>query len=253
MKLAYANKNVVVYDDVMDENAYAALWKWVQLENYATSHSGSWHKVWHLTDAQPMMGHEWQASKRPWNNGMDICAHYISEIAKHHKDHLGEEGKDWNEVVYRSYLYARNSKISWHNDMGYASAAVFYTHPRWSPQWGGELFVAEVPEKYDLVTQESGPHLTHDWWDGYLSERGVGLYIQPKPNRLVLMPAGTWHMINRVDADAGDNVRCSITAFFKKVNHPQAPKPEGDPVMAESVLRADRLADEARQATTSEG
>ncbi|MGH7175462.1 MAG: hypothetical protein ACREGR_03845, partial [Minisyncoccia bacterium] len=154
MKLAFANNKVVVYDDVMDPNAFAALWQFIQKEQYALSHTGSWYKVWRLTDAQPMMGQEWCNSKRPFNNGMDIAAHYIWELAKHHPDHLGKYEKDWNEIILRSYIYPRGTKISWHNDQGYTSAAIFYTHPKWSPQWGGELFVAEVPEKYEVVTQE---------------------------------------------------------------------------------------------------
>lgn len=224
MKLVVATPQVVVYDDVMDENAFAALWRWVQMEEYALSHTAKWYKVWRATDGQPLMGHEMLNSKRPFHNGMDIAAHYITEIAKHHPQHCGQQDKDWNEIIFRSYVYPRGTKISWHNDVGYVSAALFYTHPKWSPQWGGELYVGEVPENYDKTTQEVGPHLTHDWWDGFLGERGIGMYIQPKPNRLVLMPAGVWHMISRVDPDAGDNNRCSVVGFFK--NKP-APTPAG--------------------------
>jgi hypothetical protein len=213
MKLAHASKNLIVYDGVMEANAHAVLWKWVQQEEYAPANAVSWQKVCRLTDCNTMLGRKWRGG--PWNNGLDICAYYVIEIAKHHKDHFGD---DWSEITYQSHVLPRNSKSSWQGGLDKYPTAILFTHPRWSPEWGGELLVAEVPESYDATTQETGRHLTHEWWDGYLSEVGVGISVQAKPNRIVLMPAGTWHMTTRVDPDAGDNPLCFVTAQFGRPN-----------------------------------
>ena len=49
-----------------------------------------------------------------------------------------------------------------------------------------------------------------------LNHYGMGLYVSPLPNRIVFTKGKTWHCINRVDQSAGDNVRCSVVAFFLK-------------------------------------
>ena len=41
-------------------------------------------------------------------------------------------------------------------------------------------------------------------------EYGRGFFVSPKPNRLVIINKNIVHGINRVDADAGDNIRLSL-------------------------------------------
>jgi hypothetical protein len=77
--------------------------------------------------------------------------------------------------------------------------------------------VAEVPPITKVFSAPPHPpHLNHDWEDHYLSVFGVGTWIMPKTNRLVLMAPGVYHSINRVDDDAGDHVRCSVVGFYKR-------------------------------------
>ena len=45
-------------------------------------------------------------------------------------------------------------------------------------------------------------------------ESGMGHFIMPKPNRLVVMKTGNPHMINKVQPAAGDHVRASVTLFL---------------------------------------
>ena len=47
-----------------------------------------------------------------------------------------------------------------------------------------------------------------------LIEHGMGTFISPKPNRLVLINKNVVHGITRVDKDAGENVRLTLTGFF---------------------------------------
>ena len=42
----------------------------------------------------------------------------------------------------------------------------------------------------------------------------MGTFISPKPNRLVLINKNVVHGITRVDKDAGENVRLTLTGFF---------------------------------------
>jgi len=52
---------------------------------------------------------------------------------------------------------------------------------------------------------------------------GTGRYIVPKPNRLVVIKAGTPHAINHVHTAVGSNVRCSIAGFFLRTGEPEEP------------------------------
>ena len=90
-------------------------------------------------------------------------------------------------------------------------------------QWGGELLVADESVK-DLRAPElefygdnpprgSAPHLDNAFENEKLFEVGIGQYVLPKPNRLVVIAGGNLHRINSAEG-AGDRVRCSVSGFF---------------------------------------
>lgn len=203
-----------VFDNVFESDQFQTLRRFLEEMQYANLlQSPEWVKVWRMNDGIPLRGTQHHSDNKPFNNPMDWVAHYAEEFAKMVPQFMG----DWDSYVITPYLYPRNTRISWHNDGSYTAALIFYLHKHWSATWGGELMVADVPsdiEKYG--DQGSGPHLDHEWEDRYLGAYGSGLYIAPKPNRAVITPGGAWHSINRVDADAGQNVRTSIVVFFEK-------------------------------------
>src|ERR1051325_969915 len=215
MALVKSTDKVQVFDDFLPEDQFQEIWKFVQAQSYISPQtSGEWLKIWRLSDGHPLIGTLiWCLSQRPLNNPFDYLLEPVVELA-------GQNAsiRDWQDVSCRVFLYPRGTKLSWHNDAGnYAGAFTFYVHPRWGSTWGGELLVAEVPPLNQVFSATpTPPHLNHEWEDDYLSIRGVGQYITPKPNRLVLMAPGVFHGINRVDADAGDNVRCSVQGVFIK-------------------------------------
>jgi len=59
-------------------------------------------------------------------------------------------------------------------------------------------------------------HLDNDDATELLMARGIGSYILPKPNRLVVIKGGTPHAIAKVRASAGRHVRASVGGFFKR-------------------------------------
>lgn len=175
--------------------------------------AGTWIKVWRLTDSYCFGSDSFLYSKMPFNNVMDAFIKAVLEFSGKYPDLIPSS---WKDVSIKSYLYPRGTKLSWHNDSGdYCGAFTYYVHPKWGSTWGGELVIAEAPpfeQVFDANVMP--PHLNHDWEDHYLSIYGMGQWICPKPNRLVLLAPGTFHAINRVDDDAGDNVRCSLQGFF---------------------------------------
>jgi Rps23 Pro-64 3,4-dihydroxylase Tpa1-like proline 4-hydroxylase len=133
----------VLYDNVLDSETFKVIWKWVQSLKYTSvNSSGEFMKIWKLTDGNPMASQSWFHSNSPFNSPLDLIHAKCLELTTNHPKVFG----DWKEIVFRSYIYGRGTKINWHNDPGYTAAAIFYTHPVWSAGWGGELQIAEVPE-----------------------------------------------------------------------------------------------------------
>lgn len=207
MKVIGSAETFGVYDEVFSPEEMALLWQYVQDAEYSMPHAGNWMKVWRLNDSMAMGGTPHYYSRRPFNNALDIIAYYAEKFAERHS-FLDE----WHEMSIRPYLYPRNTKLSWHNDLGYSGAIIFYVHPYWSSSWGGELMIAQTPPGGSFAA----PHLDRTGQDKFLELFGMGQYITAKPNRAVITAPGVWHQINRVDADAGDHIRASIVCFFLK-------------------------------------
>jgi hypothetical protein len=180
----------------------------VQHEEYLMPHISGWSKVWRMTDGTCIGSRGYDTSKCNLEGYVSLANNMFTSVAKSHPGIV----PGWDDLIIRSYLYPRGTKLSWHNDTGYSGAAIFYVHPEWASTWGGELFVARTPPCASFPP----PHLDHRQEDRFLEAYGMGTYITPKPNRLVLTRAGVWHSINRVDEDAGDHCRASVVGFFKE-------------------------------------
>lgn len=203
----FETEDCVVYDDVLEPEQFGAMWGAIQHEQYLTPHVSGWSKVWRLTDGTGVGGKDYESSGCPYGNYVDLMNMMFMNVAKAHPAIVPA----WEGITIRPYLYPRGTKLSWHNDLGYAGAAIYYVHPEWGSTWGGELLIARTPPNTDTLP----PHLDHKFEDAFLGTYGAGTYITCKPNRLVLTKAGVWHSINRVDADAGDHCRASVVGFFK--------------------------------------
>lgn len=200
-------EDFVIYDKVMSDDQFSLVWEAVQSEEYAVPHINGWSKVWRTTDGTPIGSKSYESSNKPFGNYMDAMDFYISEVARTNPNIV----PSWDNIILRSYVYPRGTKLNWHNDLGYKGAAIFYVHPEWASTWGGELMIAKTPGPGN----HPPPHLDHREEDKFLETFGIGTYITCKPNRLVLTKAGVWHSINRVDPDAGDHCRTSVVGFFK--------------------------------------
>lgn len=200
-------EDFVIYDDVLDADQFNNVWTSVQHEDFLMPHISGWSKVWRITDGVCMGSKDYSTLESPFNNYMDLMQFFIVNTAKMHANIVEE----WDKIILRSYLYPRGTKLNWHNDLGYAGAAIFYAHPKWSSTWGGELMLARTPPTGNLPP----PHLDHSQEDTFLETYGMGTYITCKPNRLVITRPGVWHSINRVDDDAGDHCRAAVVGFFR--------------------------------------
>lgn len=156
----------------------------------------------------------YKRSKAPFNCEMDWLHQIVYSFAQKLENVIGKEGEDWQDISFTPYLYPPGTKISWHNDGDFSGACIFYIHPDWNVHWGGELLIAKTPK--DKVPDQTD-YMSRKDHSAFLNHYGLGHYITPLPNRLVFTKGDLWHCINRVDQAAGDNIRCSVVAFFKKI------------------------------------
>jgi hypothetical protein len=255
MKLVARTPRFHVYDEFLPEADFAAVWNYVQLETYAPVHRDTWVKVWRIGDGIPLGAttavlyqksgpagaapdeHAKRGEFRiyPTHSGIDRALARIVEHLGDFADLIGERDVDFDKVSARSFLYSRGTALSWHeDDTCYSGGYAYYVHPEWRSQWGGELLIADEstrPEDVSgegpvLVERRGGalkatrvripPFLDNTRQDAVLSRQGMGRYIAPKPNRLVVIAGGTPHRINPVNDSAGDHVRSTIAGFFHR-------------------------------------
>jgi hypothetical protein len=167
----------------------------------------------------------------PTGGGIDLVMRAIHDHAAELASLIGHKGEAWNRFSARAYVYPAGTGLSWHHDSDrYSGAFVYYAHPQWSSQWGGELLVADescrgldtrlrvaewdTHDPTSVQLKRLPPQLLDEPESAALSAVGVGQYIVAKPNRLVILAAGQLHKINAVHPAAGDRVRCSISGFF---------------------------------------
>ncbi len=257
MKLVTKTPSYAVYDDVFPAPEFDRIWQYVQRENYQWVHHQMWLKAWRLGDGAPLAGpviFSNETTARVANNCPDrdplpegLVRNLVFPTGRHidglieaihgHSDDwtdlIGRRDREWVGFTLRAFLYPQGAGLSWHLDLGrYSGAYIYYAHPRWNVNWGGELMVADDPaqeaggsalDPHDPATssiyqpdktQRFGQHLDNAWENEKLMDVGTGRYILPKPNRLVIVALGCAHCINPVSQAAGDNSRATITGFF---------------------------------------
>ena len=222
MKCTLKTEQVAVFDDLFEPDRFRHFVQFFNTLDFRFRHSEGWFKVWKISDGSILSGKELQASRAPFNSGMDWVHYMVTALAQSHaKDICGEFGKDYHEVIYTPYVYPVGTRISWHDDHGYSAACIFYCHPVWHPEWGGELQLAKTDEFSECVEDPLDDQVQRKYIPKLLNKHGYGTYISPLPNRMVFTKGGVWHAINRVDKIAGDSARHSVVAFFRKRDEPK--------------------------------
>ena len=240
-----------VFDNVLPPDQFESLWKYIQMTEYESVHAKKWEKVWRMHDGQVFRGPliKWNQTEQetettspgeanelvyPTQTIIDNIMELILSQAIKHPQLIGSRLDDWQTMVAHPYLYPVGSGLSWHADGGrYTGAFSFYCHPEWNSLYGGELMISEADTKRlreilpsVLVYEREGneittlekrqvpPFLDNSAEDKLLSQADIGLYISPKPNRLVLLKGSTYHQVKAVTPVAGRFSRATLAGFF---------------------------------------
>ena len=216
-----ANPGFRIIDDFLGHEDWEALWTEFQVLDLHPVSRGA--GAWKLDDGIPLGGQEIVTPRRdeellqdpeqphryPTGSALD---HVLTALIAAQDEHSEVVGTDWQRISARPYIYPHGTGLSWHRDDSdlFTGAFIYYAHPYWNAHWGGELLIADE-------TDPAMPIMAHRFENEAYSEAlldaGVGRYIQPKPNRLVVLGAAP-HAVVPVSSAAGQNVRASVSGFF---------------------------------------
>lgn len=227
-RLTLSNDQVMIYDDFLPADAFASLAGYVSSAGYRLVHKEQWHKSWHVTDGLTWIGEPTyfrgngayrpnETSRYPTQTPIDALFEAVDRVADDAAPLVGERDVRWKGMALWPFIHPRGTGLSLHRDhTDYSGAIIYYVHPEWDIHWGGHLLVLDSrtgagvgfyePSLYTFLSDEHENRL--------VSEPGLGLCILPKPNRLVFMKDTAFHMVTRVDADAGDRPRVALSGFF---------------------------------------
>lgn len=246
MKICFSNDQFMVIDEFLPLDQFEQMWRWFHVAPFFPNDIRGLHGAWRLDDGRVMRGPDIYYGKvaqqvaqslpgafaHPTGTGMDLLIEQFSRHGETYKALIGKEGVDWRTLAAAPRLYERNSSLYWHRDTPsvVTGSCTYYCHPEWNIQWGGELFIAHPPA--EPIPDRNGPsmvapkevmgrglvqlsgHLDNREVNAALMAEGMGHYVMPKPNRIVVMKTGNPHMISKIQPAAGDHVRASVTMFL---------------------------------------
>jgi Rps23 Pro-64 3,4-dihydroxylase Tpa1-like proline 4-hydroxylase len=213
-----------VYDDFLSPKEHARMWKYFQSESYSFLNTVEWEKVYLESDKHPLLGPTfWRQQKEMGSNPKSDSPEMrrflttIFKKAPRFSKWIGVEGRDWASLAATAFLYPPGTGVGWHNDGIRVGAIVYYAHPYWDPNWGGELMLSEIPPrrkaKRKMLFENVNPRVDISR-EMVEHTNGIFTAVSPRPNRLVLIRGGVPHRIKPVEIGAGLNMRASISGFF---------------------------------------
>lgn len=254
MKVFFRNDQLMVIDDFLPDDDFQQMWRWFHVAPFFANDVRGLFGAWRLDDGRVMRGPDVYfgeiaaqiaesdpgAFAHPTGTAIDLLLEHFAGLGDTIAPLVGLQGRDWRTLAAAPRLYERGSSLYWHRDTPsvVTGSCTYYAHPEWNVQWGGELFVAhpsglDIPERNGPsmiapkevmgrgLVQLSG-HLDNSEVNAALMEAGMGYYVMPKPNRLVVMRTGNPHMISKIHPAAGDHVRASVTLFLIRPGQEQA-------------------------------
>lgn len=215
----------LVIDDLVPEAERSDLHRHAMNDTFFYENSFEWNRVWHplsgmslLTGPKSYGDTGKPGAKFPTSTAYDSFFRAVEKNGSVITGFLGI-GLDQLRYVMAAYLYRAGWGLPWHEDIGedgeYLGAFSYYLHREWRGNWGGELMILNDERRHAV---DGGIDLAFSQGTGLRApshvDSGIGTFILPKPNRLVVMRPKVLHAVNSVSSLAGENMRLSLAGFF---------------------------------------
>lgn len=220
---------VMIVDDFLPLEVRDKILNQVQADKWTTTNCVD-DKFWHVTDGANHKNQKRWYGEYPHNDNSDLWFEHFHKFLTTcpEVDYFveGASTKGVEDFAMRCHAYPVGGKNPWHFDLGF-STYTYYLHKDWKVNWDSTLLILpkdsavykqvmdldENTVHYDIYNEMNSPMEMFEQNNKYdnIMDVGYGTFVLPKPNRLVLIKHDTIHGINRVDPDAGQNVRVTLT------------------------------------------
>lgn len=229
-----------IVDDLLLPQQCDALWNFFQLQSFQRVDALGMQGQWPLEDSGVLRGptvgwsRKWDA-QYPTKSPIDLIMKALVDAADQFAATVGKKGETWRVFTAAPTIYVAGQGRQWHRDADDdVGSWVYYAHPEWNIEWGGELFLSPqlVPPEFGVFLHRLRPmedhpdppawksHLDNDDANRLLLETGIGSgigsFVAPRPNRLVIVKGGTPQAQAKVRPSAGRHVHATIGGVFKK-------------------------------------
>lgn len=234
------DEDLVVVDDFLPQQQYAALREFLVCSDYRhINSSGTISRAWHLQDRFPLRSEtswilpavEPSAPKPDWviptGTPIDGFMQAVQTYQAQRLPWLGRQGQDWDEFSATAWIYPPGTGLAMHTDGAnvYGGAYVYFLNDRWRSHWGGLLIVMDQSVNRAVLEKEKQQDGLRRYRLAWLHENdleadlleagGLGRCVFPKANRIAFLGNRSYHMVTRVNEEAGDCVRLSLAGFFR--------------------------------------
>jgi len=219
MKKVLDCNNIQVYDNVITDEEFNKLHDWYNAIPYVWKNGqGEWNKSWSTTDGSILLGQkmffspELNEELTPEDQPLRPILNQIKQAVD---NFVGIENV--SRVAVTPYVWPPGTGLSWHTDSNYIGTFTYYVHKHWSANWSGEFLTIEADNYITKPANLKWRVFDNKELEDLIVDHGIGHFIQPKPNRLVIGRAGDngiLHKVNRSTMQAKD--RLTLQGFLFK-------------------------------------
>jgi hypothetical protein len=203
-----------VIDNFLSKHEHLALWDAFQQTALSPNRAGEWNRVYQLMNGEDLVSSQFQqrqpelrdgtGDNSPASSSSRLLGETLLTVMRRAPPPIAID--PWTCFSQSAWTYRAGAGLEWHSDKGWLAGYIYYAHPVWRSSWGGELLIgtgdAQPPPSADARSAVET-----------VCETG-GVFVYPRPNRLVLLSGGTMHCIKKVESAAGDAFRASVSGFF---------------------------------------
>jgi hypothetical protein len=207
-----------IIDDFLSPQEHQALWDAFQETIVPPADTREWNRVYQLTDGEERVDSKYAArrpslrdatpSASPGPPALRLFSEKLSMLLTGDQPPISVER--WTDFSASPWVYRAGAGLEWHADTGRVAAYIYYVHPVWRSAWGGELLVATDDGSSSVTMASSQPEKR----DVEAVCTTGGVFVYPRPNRLVLLRGGILHCVKKVERAAGEAFRASVSGFF---------------------------------------
>lgn len=216
----------LIIDELLPSEARERLHCHAIQDSFFYENSFEWNRVWHPLSGMALLtgpksfGDTGKPGPRyPTDTAYDLFFAGMEKRLDLISDFLSMQ-VDEVRYVMSAYLYRAGWGLPWHEDRGenteYRGAFTYYLHEKWRGNWGGELMIL-ADERLASPTEDS-IDLSFTQGTGLAKPShvsgGIGTFVMPKSNRLVVMRPNVVHSVAPVSNLAGEHMRFSLAGFY---------------------------------------